>query len=329
MKNSQYVGIDVSKDTIDVCFKNTTIKNSTFLKFPNDLNGFNLLLDYLSKAFNGVSFYFGFESTGTYMTSLQKFLSDNGLDYILLNAATISHYSKSQRTKLKTDKSDSFVIASYLETLPLNVFSSKFDSVRNELQRVSTYLEFLIGLETRIKGFLDSIQASDIGFDNLAVDVFDLHDYIKAKRKEVEAQGEILLQTRFPIAKAIKSDIKGVGYKTLLHVLPLIYDSSDKYTIKQLQAYVGINPVPFESGTSVKRRGSISKSGNSNARKMLYMSAVSSVRTNPILKEKYQRLLNQGKPKKVALIAVSAQIFRAIVARLNHYKLHPEELEDV
>jgi transposase len=322
-KAVKYVGIDISKLTIDICVKNTTVKNSSYLKLPNDYKGFDAMTDYLSKAFPDNFFYFGFEATGTYMVSLQKFLSDNGLDYVLINPATVSHFVKSKRAKLKTDKHDSFMISDYISTLPDSVFVSDFDAVRNELQRFGSYLEFLTRMEVQVKGFRDSIKSSDVGSDNLAVDVNDLGDYLKAKRSEIEAQGIQLLQTRVPVARAIKDDIAGIGYKTLLHVLPLIYDTSDKYTIKQLQAYVGVNPVPFESGTSVKGSGRISKAGNANARKMLYMSAVASLRVNPTVKAKYDRLLAQGKPKKVALIAVSAQLFRAIVSRLNYYKENP------
>ena len=326
MSQVKFVGIDVSKQTIDICVLNTTFVDSFFMKVPNNLEGFTVLLDYLSKAFTKCTFYFGFEATGTYMVALQKFLSDNSLDFKLINPSDVKFYMKSQRVKLKTDKVDSFQIASYLSTFNIDSFRGSFDSVRNEFQRHSSYLEFLIRMETQIKGFKDSIKASDVGTDGLAVDLVDLSDFIKAKRIEVESQGMQLLQTRIPVAKAIKDDIAGVGYKTLLHVLPLIYDTSDKYTIKQLQAYVGVNPVPFESGSSVKKRGGISKAGNSNARKMLYMSAVASLRVNDVLREKYDRLISSGKPKKLALVAVSAQIFRAIVSRLNYYKNNPPKV---
>jgi len=148
------------------------------------------------------------------------------------------------------------------------------------------------------------------------------------KKKEIQSQGEQLLQLRIPVARAIKNDIRGVGYTTLFYVLPLVYDSVDKFSVKQLQSYLGLDPVVKESGTSVKGAGRMSKAGSALARKNLYMASVAGIRFNPKLRQKYDRLVSQGKHPKQALGAVSAQIFRAIVARLKYYKMHPEELDE-
>ena len=55
---------------------------------------------------------------------------------------------------------------------------------------------------------------------------------------------------------------------------------------------------------------------------MLYMCAVGIVadKNDGIMKLKYEKLIKNGKPKKVALVAVSAHIFRGIVSKLNYYK---------
>ena len=63
----------------------------------------------------------------------------------------------------------------------------------------------------------------------------------------------------------------------------------------------------------------MSKKGSVLVRRNLYLSSLSAIRYNDIIKEKYNRLIKSGKIKKVALGAVMAHIFRAIVFKFNEY----------
>ena len=114
----------------------------------------------------------------------------------------------------------------------------------------------------------------------------------------------------------IKKEIKGLGDYTLLVLLPIIATSKNK-TAKDIQSYIGLNPVRYESGSSVYKRPKISKKGNSVARKVLYLSSMVAIRYNEIIKEKYERLIKNGKKKRVALTACMAHLLRAI-----YYKYH-------
>jgi len=81
-------------------------------------------------------------------------------------------------------------------------------------------------------------------------------------------------------------------------------------TAKQACSFAGIAPAPYESGTSVKGRGSISKRGSTFARKMLYMGALVATIHNSFIKQQYQRLLQNGKSKMVALVAAANKLLR-------------------
>jgi hypothetical protein len=59
----------------------------------------------------------------------------------------------------------------------------------------------------------------------------------------------------------------------------------------------------------------LSKKGDPKILKILYMSSVSSVRNNSILKEKYLKMKANGKASKVALVSVMSQLLRAVVSR--------------
>jgi len=90
-----------------------------------------------------------------------------------------------------------------------------------------------------------------------------------------------------------------------------LFDSFEHFeNAKQASSFIGITPVPYESGTSVKRKGSISKQGNTLARKLLYRTSLSGVQSNALFKPPYERLLEKGKSKKQALIAVAHKLLR-------------------
>ncbi len=71
----------------------------------------------------------------------------------------------------------------------------------------------------------------------------------------------------------------------------------------QITALAGLDPIRKESGTSVNKRRKISKSGNKMFRKILYFPMLTAIRYNKKIKKFYDRLVENHKPKKLALIA--------------------------
>jgi transposase len=77
---------------------------------------------------------------------------------------------------------------------------------------------------------------------------------------------------------------------------------------KQVAAFVGLNPKPRQSGSSVLGVGRISKTGDADLRKAFYMPAVVSIRFNPIIKDFAKRLSNAGRAKMVVVIAAMRKL---------------------
>ena len=86
----------------------------------------------------------------------------------------------------------------------------------------------------------------------------------------------------------------------------------------QLSALIGVAPYPKDSGTMHAPRHV--RGGRAQVRHVLYMAAVSAARSNPILAAFYQRLLANGKPAKVCLIAV----MRKMVCLMNRLIKDPD-----
>ena len=101
--------------------------------------------------------------------------------------------------------------------------------------------------------------------------------------------------------------INGIGERTAWSILAYIGDINFFSNAKQIASYAGLTPKIIQSGTSIDK-SSLSKLGHKRLRKSLYMPALVAIRYNPILKAVYERLVNNGKPKKVAIVAVMRKL---------------------
>lgn len=305
------LGIDVSKDTIDCCL---LIQNEPYYhKFNNDIEGFNsLLLIY----YNFKVCSLGFESTGNYHKKLERFLFDNGVSPYILKPLSVANFRRSLNIHGKTDKSDSYAIARFLRDGDLVEYLNY--PIREFFKPFLSSLNLLDKQIRQTKNSIHAIQLYPETSDILR-DLKDIEKYLTITKDRIEKNTIELLYKKCPETKKIKNDISGVGDKLLVYLIPHIYDNFDKFTLKQINAFFGLNPVSYESGTSVKKKDKMSKKGDSHIMKLLYMSAVPSVRSNEILREKYKRLKANGKPSKVALVSVMSHLLRAIITRLSYH----------
>ncbi|HEL8126701.1 TPA: IS110 family transposase, partial [Escherichia coli] len=88
-----------------------------------------------------------------------------------------------------------------------------------------------------------------------------------------------------------------------------------KVNRRQISALVGVAPYNRDSG-NMRGRRSVS-GGRSGVRNILFMSALSAIRFNPVIKSFYTRLINAGKPKKVAIVACMRRIICILNAMLR------------
>jgi transposase len=111
--------------------------------------------------------------------------------------------------------------------------------------------------------------------------------------------------------------VPGVGPKvsaTIIVELPEL----GTLTRQQVAALVGVAPLNRDSGTMRGRR--TIWGGRPTVRTMLYMAAVTAARHNPIIRALYQRLVDAGKPKKVALVACMRKLITILNAMLRDHR---------
>jgi transposase len=315
-ENKIVVGVDVAKESLAV---------SVFDGLKHEY----MMIDYTQKAIKKellerfkrlkTSVVFVMEATGVYHSNLAHWLYGAGFDVAIINPLIIKRYTQMKMTRVKTDKSDCVLIAEYGFREKLNLFKPKSKES----------LEIGIILKT-IEDFLHqkSITQSQrhalmhqANYPKEIVKVYEnLIKFITQEIRMLKEKMQLLLKEHFINEYTLLSSIKGIGLMSSAMIVS-IFDSFKNFdTAKQAASFVGIAPAPYESGTSVKKRGSISKQGSPLARKLLYMATLSGMQFNELLKVYYTRLLENGKSKKQAMIAVSHKLLRIAFGVLKHNK---------
>lgn len=300
-----FVGIDISKKTFDAA----VLVNNKYQckKFDNDSKGFQAFFKWI-KSFKQEA-VFCMEATGIYGLKLAKYLHGKEKKIIVANPIKTHAFAKMEMSRNKTDKADAQSIARYCKHLydkgeiDVNLFTPKSENFER-LQYLNTRLEQLDKSRTQENNRLEvstdkviigSIKSTIRHIDKQMVNIKKAIKGIVNDDDDLKQQVELLVS------------INGIGEKTAWSILAYLGDISLFDNAKQVTSYAGLNPRIEQSGTSVNK-SSLSKMGSKRLRKALYMPAMVAVRYNPLMEDLYQRLLQKGKAKKVALCAVMRKL---------------------
>jgi transposase len=307
MEEQVFVGVDVAKDKLDMAY----LPNGKHISFTNDDSGIKQLLKQLRKL---SVLRVVFEATGGYERHVVGALMDAGIACSVVNPNSVRQYAHSIGRLAKTDRLDAFVLAKYGKACEPRVLVRK-SGIRAKLdalvRRRSQVVSMLGIARNQSRGNEDAIlmEQSDMLIMLLISQREELEQMIAkliASNNELKAQDKLL------------RSIPGVGpvvSATILGMLP----EAEELGRKELASLVGVAPFNCDSG---QMRGSRHIYGGRKAvRNMLYMAILSAVRFNPAIKSLYDRLVDKGKPKKVAMVACMRKLLSIIGTILKTKKL--------
>lgn len=304
---SVFIGIDVSKATLDIA----THCGSQHTCLPNTPAGYKRLKKWLQK--QGQVKQIALEASGRYGENVARFLVENDYAVSYLNPKQVHKFSQMQLHYNKTDKQDAKLIAQYCYLFKPELYQPRSD-LQQRLQQRSRRLDQLKKMRqqevNRSKsGVSDRFTCQQI---ETTIAYFDtlIQQTIQAIQDLIMSDDTLAQQHQ------LLCSIKGVGDTTANLILAEI-NIADFASAPQLAAYIGITPQQFQSGTSVNKRASISKQGNSRLRAGLYMPAIVAKRWNPPCRTLAQRLEDKQKHGKVIVIAVMRKLVRQIFAILK------------
>jgi transposase len=298
-----WIGIDVSKDTLDACLLRPSGKFKD-RKFDNNPAGFQKLLGW-SDSLVGPDRHFCMEATGAYSHAVASFLVDKGELVSVENPARIKYFGMGEGILNKTDKVDARVIAQYAKQKQPEPWRPS----RPEVLHLTALMRRLQAVETHLSQ--ERNRLSEPGIDpEVARSINTIIQALEQETNRLEAQvrEHIDQHPGLRADKVLLTSIKGVGEKLAHWVLAELPDLSHFKNAKSASAFAGLSPMEYTSGRSVKRRTRISKAGNNNLRRALYMPAIAASRFNPVVADLYKRLLERGKCKMIAICAAMRKL---------------------
>lgn len=299
---SDYIGIDVSKQTIDV----VNVEQEHF-QLSNDLNGFRKLLKIIPK--NGLCIM---EVTGIYHLQLASFLDSKSIALGVINPLRIKRFIQMHLKRNKTDKADAKMISLYGQTQNFDLWKPS-DPTLEECKDVYRTMEQYINMRASLKNKLEELRSKKATSYIIKSVEYQI-DMLKNSISKLESKVAELVKISHDVLLSNLKSIVGIGERTA--TLLIIASDAFKYfdSAKQLASYYGLAPTEKSSGSSIRGSNKISKMGNPLVRKKLFMCSLQASKRNRTCAALYQRLVAKGKPKKLALIAVANKLLRIVYA---------------
>ncbi len=314
------IGIDVSKAKLDCLWLKdpSTVKVKSKV-LPNNAAGFSALIEWAVKNTHAdlPQIHFVMEATGIYHEALAYALYEASAMVSVVNPAKISHYAKSLGVRSKTDKKDSVVIARYGAAHQILPWTPEPDEIRT-LKALITRHEAVCGDLQREENRLEKAMISLVSEEVIASIKMMIEQLtVEKKRLEELINQHINQHPDLKNDRALLISIPSVGPVVSRYMICVIRSRVFK-SAPQCAAYLGLNPVQHESGSSVRGRSRLSKAGHSTVRAKLYMAAIVAVQHNPDIKAQYERLLKNGKSKMAALGAAMRKLVHICFGVLKH-----------
>ncbi|AEL24791.1 IS110 family RNA-guided transposase [Cyclobacterium marinum] len=315
MKFRAFIGIDVSKSTIDIYLRNA----GRHAVFVNDLKGFEAMVEWLMDILGQVcpeEMMFGMEHTGLYSELLISFLDDHNFPFTVLPGLEVKKSMGIRRGK--SDKADSKVIAEYIyeKREKIKLFrkpSRNLESIR----KIASYRERLVKERTAFKTRLGEHQkvygkeSYEIYTQSHKQIIACLDNQIKGMEAEMERlikdDQEMLRQYQL-----VKS-VKGIGPQTAIMMIVLTKAFTAFPDWRKFASYAGIAPFPNQSGTYMGKTRT-SKLANKRIKALLTMCAGVAVQYNPEMRLYYEQRVNKGKNKMSTMNIIRNKLVSRIFA---------------
>lgn len=299
-----YIGIDISKSWFD-CFNSVTGKHH---QYDNTVRGWDEFAESLHE-----DVWVVMEASGPYYLGLASWLADKKIPVSVLNPLVIRRYSQMRLSRTKTDAKDARLIAEYASEQPLSRWNPP-SPVNQTMRQIISLSQGLIRQRAMLLGQKEAFTSTPVTVPFVMEMVDEQINRITSALNRLEDRLMQLTLAHYRSCFEAVTSIPGIGPKTAILLICLTDGFSKFDDARKLASYVGICPRIFNSGSSIKGRGSICKLGSSQLRKLLYMCTWTAKKSNPGCKQMYDRLKQSGKPERVIKIALAHKLLRQAYA---------------
>jgi transposase len=328
MKKEQvFIGIDVSKATLDVC---TLTENG--LKHDQIANTAKPIKSYfkkLKKELNYEEYLVCMENTGQYNWPFYEALEHLDVKLYVVNAL---HLKRSMgMIRGKTDKSDALQIADHIKR-----HYSKYKPYQVPRNQIRA-LQCLLALRRRL---MKSKKTFQVPLNELVKINPQMAKLIKTQSKktilsltlrirEVEAHIKRIIKEDPRLSELQKyiTSVPGAGKVVAWNLLIKTNEFKQLNDPRKLACYAGVVPFEYQSGTSIKRRPRVSNMADKKLKTVLHMASIRAVRIEGELRDYYLRKTESGKNKMSVLNAVRNKILARVCAAVNNQRVYQKHLD--
>mgnify|MGYP006299030287 FL=1 len=298
-----FAGIDIAKHTFDLALE----PQQKIHQFDNDAQGVGQCCRLLQKLEPELIVM---EPTGGYETKLHIRLQEAGLRVAVVNARRIREFARADGKLAKTDEIDAQVMADFAARMR--------PRVQEPLDAHSRKLKALVARRHQ----LVQMRAAEVNRTEHATDPFvkqSVRAMIKMLDKQIdklERQIQKLIET-IPTLKDKAEKLRSVPAVGATTAALLVTELPElgQLNRKKIAALVGVAPINRDSGNYRGKR--MTGGGRKDLRARLFMPTLCAIRSNPMIRDFYQRLCNKGKSKMTALIAAMRKLLTILNTMLK------------
>lgn len=293
------IGLDVSKDTMDATLI-TTKGSKDYIKISNNTEGFENLINWIkTKRIRKIAI--SMEATGIYYEQAAEYLNALYTVYVI-NPLKIKEYAKSQFSHTKTDKADSKLIAEFTNR-HLDKLTPFRPSENPILYKLVNLLQQLKEQQKETQNRLHT--AKDIYIKSTHEAIIELlEEKIDQTSKRIE--GMIKKKESLNIEYQNLQTIPAIGKETAVILLRHLTDKNFE-TANKFVAFAGLSPKIEQSGTSVNKKGRLSRYGHRQLKRALFMPALVAYRMNAF-PQLVSNLEAAKKPKMIIIVALMRKL---------------------
>jgi len=317
LKKCNRVGVDVSAKDLVVAIEASGRREAPIV-LANDAGGHRKLAKLATK--RGASARVVLESTGTYGLDLALALHRaKRVEVMVANPRAIAHFARASLQRSKTDRLDAGTILEFARRMPFEPWSPPAPQIL-ELRALSRRIEAMSKTVVQEKNRLHANDQSEELSEFVKHDIREFVDHLEGRIARLRKQALLVIEQSEDLATAFAhiTSIKGIAEASGIAILAELAVLPADMTTRQWVAHAGLDPRQFQSGTSVHKPARISKTGNAHIRRALFMPALVATQWEPHIKAFYDPLLERGKTKMQANVAVMRKLLHAIHGMLEH-----------
>jgi len=317
MRQVSQVGVDVDSEKL-VCMMQRVGQRMPLTTFANTAAGHKKFIRWATKRARSARVCL--EATGIYSLQFALALHDaKSVEVMVVNPRAIKDFARACMQRAKTDAVDAGGILEYLERMPFTAWQPPAPEIL-QLQAINRRI---VRLQTELTREKNRGHASEFAGASGDAVVNDIEVNIRHLERRIERMHDSGLQLVHGVpALATKLahlvSAKGIGEASAMRLLAEVLVLPVDLAAPQWVAHAGLDPRPYESGTSIHRPRRITKVGNRHLRAALYMPALVAIQHEPNVKAFYNKLVAAGKKPMQAVVAVMRKLLHAIWGMLKH-----------